>query len=427
MLASLGWNLSLIGLRFNNDEDSISITLPRAIDIAIDQGADVINFSFRLMKINQELDNCPYDYPSVREAIADADSLGIVLVASYGNTNNPQCFDPPPYPEYPAIYPNVIGVTATDSLDSAKTNWNYGDSVDVAAPGRGFPVLHVNSWGYTFYVALTGGTSLAAPHVAALAGLILSVDNTLTPKEVETIIEKSAEKVGQFSYTNGWNQYMGYGRINAFYAVAPPSTPTNFYGTGNQGQSPTLHWNPVLEPDVDHLEIHRTVSGQGGGNTVFTLPATSTQFTDNTVVIDRFNRTVIIYKLKSVDVSNQESGFTNTVKYRGEGLWKQLIEKIPLSFSLHGNNPNPFNPTTTIEYGLPEESKIVLIIYDLMGREIKTLINGIENAGFNNVMWDSKDKNGRPVSSGMYFYKLDAVSTESDKQFHETKKMVLLR
>jgi len=77
--------------------------------------------------------------------------------------------------------------------------------------------------------------------------------------------------------------------------------------------------------------------------------------------------------------------------------------------------------------GLPEESYVVLKIYDLMGREIKTIVIGTENPGFKNVMWDSKDNNGRPVPSGMYFYRIDAVSKESDDEFHETKKMVLLK
>ncbi len=176
------------------------------------------------------------------------------------------------------------------------------------------------------------------------------------------------------------------------------------------------------------MELHREVIGQPGGNRIFTLSSSATQYTDNTVIINKFGFATIKYKLRAVDIINQPSQyFTNTKTYTGEGLWKQMAESIPVSFSLQGNYPNPFNPITRIRIGLPEISSVTITIYDLMGREVKTLISKTENAGFKNVMWDSKDKNGRPVSSGMYFFRIDAISKESDKEFHETKKMVLMR
>ncbi|NHZ85444.1 MAG: T9SS type A sorting domain-containing protein [Planctomycetia bacterium] len=206
-----------------------------------------------------------------------------------------------------------------------------------------------------------------------------------------------------------------------------PSIPTGFYGTGGQGQNPTLHWDLVPEPHIANLELHRTVTGQPGGNRVFTLSSSATQYTDDTILIDKFSFATIKYKLRSVDNFNHLSGFTNTVTYTGEGLWKQMAENIPVTFSLQGNYPNPFNPITRIRIGLPEISSVTITIYDLMGKEIKTIVDGTENAGFKNIMWDSKDKNGRPVSSGMYFYRLDVFSKETDNEFHETKKMVLMR
>ena len=236
-----------------------------------------------------------------------------------------------------------------------------------------------------------------------------------------------------------WNlmgQYLGYyptSPSNVTFAYTaleenpPPSVPTNFYGTGGQGQNPTLHWDSVVEPDIDYLELKRTVTGQGGGNTVFTLSSGTTQYTDNTVIIDKFGFATIKYKLRSVDYASQYSGYTNTVTYSGEGLWKQIAEVIPTSFSIQGNYPNPFNPKTTIRVGLPEISTVTITIYDLTGREVRTLINGTENLGYKNIEWDSKDNNGNPVSSGMYFFKIDAFSNESEKELHETKKMVLLR
>jgi hypothetical protein len=92
-----------------------------------------------------------------------------------------------------------------------------------------------------------------------------------------------------------------------------------------------------------------------------------------------------------------------------------LIEK-PVSFELHQNYPNPFNPSTKINYSLPASSKVSLVVYDILGRKIKTLVNEFQNAGKYNV-----DFNAEHLSSGVYFYRLSAG------RFSETRKLLLLR
>ena len=93
----------------------------------------------------------------------------------------------------------------------------------------------------------------------------------------------------------------------------------------------------------------------------------------------------------------------------------------PDIFALHQNYPNPFNPTTTLRYDLPKDAKVSIMIYDLMGRQVKTLINTQQNAGFKSVIWDAKNNLGQPVSAGMYLYRISAGD------FHSVKKMVLLK
>jgi flagellar hook assembly protein FlgD len=85
------------------------------------------------------------------------------------------------------------------------------------------------------------------------------------------------------------------------------------------------------------------------------------------------------------------------------------------------NYPNPFNPKTAISYQLTANSRISLKIYDILGREIKTLINEIKTAGFYSVEWDGKNSIGQSVGSGVYFYQL-----KSGNGSVSTKKMVLL-
>ena len=90
-------------------------------------------------------------------------------------------------------------------------------------------------------------------------------------------------------------------------------------------------------------------------------------------------------------------------------------------FKLEQNHPNPFNPNTSIEFELGESSYVTLTIYDIVGNEIRTLLNRRMESGVKSISWDSLDNRGNPVSSGMYFY---TITTGQAKQ---TKKMLLLR
>jgi flagellar hook assembly protein FlgD len=85
------------------------------------------------------------------------------------------------------------------------------------------------------------------------------------------------------------------------------------------------------------------------------------------------------------------------------------------------NYPNPFNPTTNIEFTLPTAQQVQLTVYNLKGQKIRTLVDEIYPAGKNTVVWNGKDKAGREVSSGVYFYKLETAHANI------TKKMLLMK
>jgi hypothetical protein len=98
------------------------------------------------------------------------------------------------------------------------------------------------------------------------------------------------------------------------------------------------------------------------------------------------------------------------------GIKSEETEKIPASFSLEQNFPNPFNPSTTIQYSLPFSEKVSLKIFNLLGEEVKTLVDEYREAGKHSVQFNANN-----LASGIYFYKLQAGN------FVETKKMILLR
>ncbi|HIB73661.1 MAG TPA: T9SS type A sorting domain-containing protein, partial [Candidatus Marinimicrobia bacterium] len=92
-----------------------------------------------------------------------------------------------------------------------------------------------------------------------------------------------------------------------------------------------------------------------------------------------------------------------------------------INYSIHQNYPNPFNPITTLRYDLPENSLVNIIIYDMLGREVKTLINQTQDAGYRSVIWNATNDYGKPVSAGIYLYQIQAG------EYMQTKKMVLLK
>jgi hypothetical protein len=104
------------------------------------------------------------------------------------------------------------------------------------------------------------------------------------------------------------------------------------------------------------------------------------------------------------------------VSFREEDAYQ-----VPAVFSLADNYPNPFNPTTTISYSIPQDENVKLSIYNVKGQKVTTLVNGNQTAGSYNAVWNGADKSNKKVSSGIYFYKIEAGKNT------EMKKMVLIK
>lgn len=155
---------------------------------AVDHGAKVINMSLGNYAQAEFL----------HDAIKYAYERDVVLIAASGNDNTQR-------PGYPAAYPEVFAVAATNNNKEKASFSNYGDYIDVAAPGDSIASTYPGSQ----YAALSG-TSMASPHVAALAGLIRSVNPDLTNEEVMEVMRVSARDLGD----EGKDIYFGYGEID---------------------------------------------------------------------------------------------------------------------------------------------------------------------------------------------------------------------
>lgn len=183
----------------------------KAINYSVDHGAFVINMSLAGASFSQALQDAT-DY---------ADSYSVCIIASMGNDNSNAL-------NYPAANPTVIAVGATDADDKRSTPFfwstssgsNYGKNISVVAPGNYiYGLSYTDDSDYTTY---WGGTSQAAPHVTGLASLLYAQNPNYTPQDIRRIIQNTADdQVGDPSEdVKGWDQYYGYGRINAGRALA---------------------------------------------------------------------------------------------------------------------------------------------------------------------------------------------------------------
>ncbi len=223
--------------------------------------ADVINLSLGGSGYSQTL----------ADACAAARAAGVLVVAAAGNNNTSTPF-------YPAAYPGVISVMAVDAASQRAPYSNYGTTVDLAAPGGNLGADR-NGDGYADGVLSTlwdtagepayafyQGTSMACPHVAGLAALLLAEDRDLTVDELDSLLTSTATDLG----AAGRDDTFGHGLINAYHALVevagpPPATP------------PVLHVNPqVLNFGQDSVELDVRIANHGGSFLDIEDVATST-------------------------------------------------------------------------------------------------------------------------------------------------------
>ena len=253
-IAGIAPNVSIVPIRFITMGSGVDADAIEAINYAVseDVNADVLSCSWGRGSSS----------PGMTDAINNAatngrDGLGAVVVFSTGNFNDAV--------SYPATLPNVIAVGATSMCDERKRSsddvnedcrqdnpfyppqyqsdpkgvscdgelcWgsNFGSELDIVAPGVLIPTTTIegtgNIPGNANYVSDFNGTSAAAPYVAGVAALILSVNRCLTREQVTAVLELSASRLANYCYprtsghpNGGWNQEMGHGQVDAFKAV----------------------------------------------------------------------------------------------------------------------------------------------------------------------------------------------------------------
>lgn len=162
------------------------------------------------------------------------------------------------------------------------------------------------------------------------------------------------------------------------------------------GRSVELNWTTASEINNSGFNIERKLIGVSEWNTIGSVTGNGTSnnahsysFTDRNVVNGKYS-----YRLKQIDFNGN---------YEYHNLNSEVELGAPSKFSLYQNYPNPFNPTTKINYDLVNDGNVSLKIYNMSGKEIATLVNGFNTSGYHSVTFDASG-----ISSGIYYYKLEA-------------------
>jgi|WetSurMetagenome_2_1015567.scaffolds.fasta_scaffold06832_6 hypothetical protein len=338
---------------------------------------------------------------------------------------------------------------------------------DLSAPGQNSTSTYVSSGsGYGTF----GGTSSATPHTGGAVALVLSICPEYLPRDVDKILELTAVEKGD----PGKDYRYGSGRIDVYAATCSPK----FTLAGINGGSNMLINNTLAPSDTARelvgIKISTSLNPQVGSlkSLMFgmTTNATASNITSFDLYWDKDKNNLVsngdillkripfktgpltfdTLKFKFLDTArtlilsarttssatssmNVNLGILDTNQVIAYYTTRPLSTNFPfgsvssignnnvqpLTYSLSQNYPNPFNPSTLIRYTVAKNGFVKLRVFDILGKEVATLINGFKLAGDYSVEFDLKDV--RNISSGVYYYKLESGD------FSDIKKMIILK
>jgi subtilisin family serine protease len=198
-VSGVGWSTMVMPIEVMDSSGSATYSnLASAINYAADHGARIISVSLCGSSASSTL----------QSAESYAWNKGSVIFAAAGNNSSSS-------PIYPAADPNVVGVSATDQNNTFASFSNYGSWIDISAPGNNIQTTMVGGGYGTWY-----GTSFSTPITAGVAALVLALKPGLSNSALVSLLEQNADDLG----TSGWDQYFGYGQVNAYKAVTAVGT-----------------------------------------------------------------------------------------------------------------------------------------------------------------------------------------------------------
>jgi parallel beta-helix repeat protein len=201
-------------------------------------------------------------------------------------------------------------------------------------------------------------------------------------------------------------------------------------GTGQVTIQGTLNGNSYNTYLIQFFSSStRDTSGYGGGRDLLG----STYVTTGSNCIAAFDVTLpVTVPLGQYITSTATNAASSTSEFSlsiasGTTSVSHLGSDLPKTFALMQNYPNPFNPTTQIRFALPVDSRVRVAVYSILGQEVRTLANEQSSAGYFTVEWNGESSEGNRVSSGVYFYRMEATPQNGEPVFVSLKKMLFLK
>jgi hypothetical protein len=416
-------------------------TMGQAVDFALEHGADLLSTSIGVS-------NPPFFTKDFYRAVSNvAYAAGLVWCCAAGNGDGtgghysvPQDINAPSCCPAPWYAPNggnssVIAIGATDTLDNVASWSSYGPTVwnttnytdylyppglmkpEVAAPGVNCKSLsYTNNTGY---VSGINGTSFAQPHVAGTIALMLSRNPALTPRQIDSLLQTNAVDIA----IAGRDSLSGAGRIDALAAVNEISDGAKWAQLWIINQSSATF--PLAVSDITKAQNQSWLISTSPSE--FTVSIGDSQ--EVWVSVDTTGKgltwgqnyydTLLIWS-NAVNTNPDTVPVVLTMATIGIEEEKKTTQ-LPSASTLYHTSPNPFRSTTKISYAIVKESRVDLVVYDVVGRHITTLVSENLEPGPYEMTWSGKDNKGRKVPDGIYFLRLST--------FNEcfTEKVILLK
>ncbi|HEY5124163.1 MAG TPA: T9SS type A sorting domain-containing protein [Ignavibacteria bacterium] len=338
-------------------------------------------------------------------------------------------------------YQNIT-TGSQDGVSSIAFNNDHQNGIAVCEKMHGKTISRTTNGGLTWSSVLMDATINDAfgiikyiPNTSAAYLIMTTVsktqsfkttDNGITWTELEFSNPSNAIKMYSYDY-NFTGYYSGQKIFLDDITMTAPSATGSVFGTSESpmpvtlqsfqysvsGRNVNLRWVTNLEENNSGFEIQRSVQNENNWEKVGFVKGNGTKITPTnyTYTDSKLNAGKYQYRLKQIDYNgNYEyftlSGFVNIAN--------------AAKHDLSQNYPNPFNPTTNIDYQISQDSKVMLKVYDISGREVMTLVNTQQKAGYYSVQFNATN-----LSSGNYFYKLIAGSNGNETVI--TKKMTVIK